>query len=166
MPASIPDRRALAVLAEENRKHLPPVFFEDLDEIETALARGQSLTEAKRSATQSTKKKGVRGRQHWEPTIRDAILTEFSILLCTDDPKYSNVRSFGRQVSTPAVKTIAAVVAGVTIGPFYSLVVGAAAFIGLAIGTVAVESFCRLNPPPGLAPALPPKPTSTKPPKR
>jgi hypothetical protein len=146
--STTPERRELAALAEENRAYLPPAFFEELSAIETSLVLGQDPTEVMRGLSEKRRAKKRGAGAEYSPELRNALLTELSILLCTDDPKYAHVRGFGRQVTAPSVKAIAAIIAGATFGPVFGLVVGMAAFIGLAIGSIGVEAYCRLRPPP------------------
>lgn len=72
----------------------------------------------------------------------DACLHELRILMCTDDPKYSEVRRAGGGFSAACVPVVAGVVAA-SLGIATGVASAGVAFVALAVLEVGRNSLCR-----------------------
>jgi hypothetical protein len=146
----------LEELAESHRGKLPADFFTGLTELEADLARGR-WPEEPRPRGEAQAKKG--GKRKTKPGLRTAVLEELRLLLCTNDGRYKEVREQGQSLTKVGIAAVAGYVAA-ALGVSLGLATGAVAFIALAVLRVGAGAFCRLHPPPEIAPGTGPTPAS------
>ncbi len=131
------DRTEVARLAEDYRPELPPEFFTFCDLVESALEHGEwpSLGPSRGGDA-----------PFLSSAVIAAILEEIRLLLCTTNPRYTDIRRRGRSMLTAGIPAIAGYIAGVFGIPVASAT-GAVAFLVLAILRVGVAVFCRISAP-------------------
>ena len=65
-----------------------------------AVARRPSISETYKSEAAV---KSIDAAKGWSTRLREAILEEIYFLVCTDDPKYQDVRQAGKALSKPGL---------------------------------------------------------------
>jgi hypothetical protein len=138
-PAADPE---LIDLTLKYQSSLPPEFFTDLVGVASDLAVAQWPTA---SLTRGTKEgvESAEAPKGWSTRLREAILEEIYLLVCTEDPKYGDLRDTGRALSKPGVTAIASAVSTVFVGVPIGLVTGAVAYLVLLVARVGANSLCR-----------------------
>jgi hypothetical protein len=144
------DGGELREAAEGGRRALPDGFLPFLDYVESALSSGvkPQFFVSKGPGDDSTSQ-GT--RLGW------AVLEELKLLLCTEHPRYADVRTEGRVLAKTSVAAVAAYVAG-AVGISMSIATAAVAFAVLLVARVGIAVFCRYFPGQG---ALQPDPRSS-----
>jgi len=139
--SNVPNRidPELIAFSEEHRALLPDGFAQEVDSVESALASGRTL-EAFRTKGKGIAKKSNAG-------IRAAILDELSLYLCTDHPRYAELRSAEKTFTKQVMLVVAGVIAA-TVGISTAVATACVSFLALACLRIGVATFCRLNPPP------------------
>jgi hypothetical protein len=122
----------LILLAEEHRGDLPPGFDAMSQELEVLLANGRDIPHLTRGDGGSLNHR-----------IRKAVLQELRGFLCTDDPRYAQVREHGGTITRTSTAGIAAYVAG-AVGISAGMATACVAFVALAVLNVGVGTFCRV----------------------
>lgn len=129
----------LVAFAEEHRHLLPEGFVEEIDSLESQLTQNIPVL--------ATRAKGSRrSSKMTNARICAAILQELSLFLCTDEPRYQELRGTGRKLTKEVVHFIAGVIVG-TLGIASGMAVACVAFVAIACLRVSLATFCRLNPP-------------------
>ena len=132
----------LVEMTLEYQEHLPPEFFTDFVLVSSDLA---SLRRPATLRTRGTDKllEPREKDKGWSTKLREAILEELHLLLCTKDPKYKDVRAKGRSLSRPGVYAVAGAIGAVIAGVPAGLITGAVAFFLLFVTKIGVNAFCR-----------------------
>ena len=96
----------LIELTHRYQKDLPADFFTDLVGVasDLAVARRPPVSRPLEAEAVAESTEAAKG---WSIRLREAILEEIFLLLCTDDPKYQDVREAGKALSKPGVTAIA-----------------------------------------------------------
>ena len=122
----------LLSLGRRYRANLPDDFINLLPEVRGAFARGES------PAMRLKARKPDANR-----TIREAILKELQIYLCTDDPRYRGLRGKGKKLSEAAVGVIAGFVAS-AVGIAAGFAIAAVAYLAAFVLDIGASVFCRI----------------------
>ncbi len=132
----------LIKLTLEYQKHLPPEFFTDLVLVasDLAVARRPSVLRSRGAEKLLEAPENGGG---WSTRLREAILHELHLLLCTKDPKYRDVRSKGKSLSKPGVSAVAGALGTMLGGVPAGLITGAVAFFLLLVAKIGINVFCR-----------------------
>jgi len=138
-PAAAPE---LIELTHRYQKDLPADFFTDLVGVasDLAVARRPPVSRPLEAEAVAESTEAAKG---WSIRLREAILEEIFLLLCTDDPKYQNVREAGKALSKPGVTAIAGALSAVFVGVPIGLLTGAVAYLVLLVARVGANSLCR-----------------------
>jgi hypothetical protein len=132
----------LIELTQRYQKDMPAGFFTDLVGVASDLAVARrpvvSRTRGAEVATEATEE--VKG---WSTRLREAILDEIYLLVCTNDRKYKDVREAGKALSKPGVTAIAGTLSAVFAGVPIGLLTGAVAYLVLLVARVGANSLCR-----------------------
>lgn len=130
----------LLSLAESGRAMLGSDFFNARDAAESALERGQSISDV------------VARGASTEIRLVNAAIAELRDLLCTESDRYKNVRERGTSFANAAVPAIAGYLAGL-LGVSVALATAGVAFVALTVLKFGAGIFCSLTSvPPGGAP--------------
>ena len=128
------DLRQLQSMAEEYRQHLPHSFFVELDRIESECAGGRlPITLTARGGSVSSASR-----------VGRAVMAELYIILCKNDPAYRGVRKRGSLLTSETAHLVAGLVAGKCAEDDRAMLLGAAAFLTLAVARMGLRVFCRL----------------------
>jgi len=122
----------LVLLAEEYRGSLPPGFDGESQELAVLLESGAPITELTRGKGGSINRR-----------IRQAVVCELRDFLCTNAPRYDEVRAHGKVITRTSLASVSAYVAG-AVGISAGAAMACVAFIALAVANVGVGAFCRL----------------------
>ena len=122
----------LVIFAEEHRSDLPPGFAALSEELTMLIDNGRPLDDLSRGGTSLNYR------------IRRAAVLELRGFLCTNDPRYEEVRTHGKTISRMSLTSIAGYVAG-TVGISAAMATACVAFVALAILNVGVGTFCRVS---------------------
>lgn len=123
----------LAGIAENERASLDPDFFEYRDHIEHSLALADYPSEVR---FRSLETNGFGAK------LAAAALEELTLLLCTNDRRYAEVRARAGNFSNTVLPAVAGYVSA-TVGVSVAIAGAGVAFVALAILRVGVGSLCR-----------------------
>lgn len=124
---------------DDYRASLPAGFDEEVLLLESDLAEGRKLaTWQPRGAENEIDHVTINN-----VSLRNAILRELSLFLCSDHPRYADVRGRGKELTSISVSMIAGYLAA-TIGLSLGVATAAVGFIALAISRVSLGVFCQL----------------------
>lgn len=126
----------IAKLVEEYRPFLPDGFLEERDAIEADLAGGRSVDQMQAKGKGSAENRA----------ISKLILAELSLLLCTEDPRYTELRQGAHVVEMTVASAIGRVVSS-ELGLSQDTAIACVLLLWQVCRRVGVDNFCRLCPP-------------------